>query len=445
MGKPACSLTAPGVRAAAVFLTLLAAGCVPKSPFDRAFVSDTLAQRSGHGLPAASLTASTLLPEGVVLDDGLTEDEAVATALWNNAPFHTDLARLGFARADLVAAGMIKNPVLSLLFPVGPKQLEATLSMPIDVLWQRPRRVAAAQADLERIANDLVEHGLNLVRDARVAHVELWLSRERAKLAESDAVYERRVAQITAARLRAGDIATWEVGVVLADAALAGDTARRATRDAEIAELRLRDLLGIDSSVRDLRVEPPPAASGALATEALIREALAARPDLRAAEVAVEGAAERAGLERRKALAVSAMLDHNHEGREGPETGPGVLLEIPIFDWNRAGRARASAEMEQAAANYVATRRRVEREVREAVASLAAAKDRADYYRDEITPSVETETARIEAARSAGDLSELDVLIHKRRLVLVRTSEIELTAELARAVAQMERSVGRRL
>ena len=34
---------------------------------------------------------------------------------------------LGFARADLIEAGQLRNPILSLLFPWGPKQFEATL------------------------------------------------------------------------------------------------------------------------------------------------------------------------------------------------------------------------------------------------------------------------------------------------------------------------------
>src|SRR5262245_27035304 len=89
------------------------------------------------------------IPAGVTLDDGLSREEAVAIGLWNNPTFQASVGQLGFARADLVDAGMISNPTFSLLFPVGPKQLEATLRWPIEVLWERPRRVAAAQRSLE--------------------------------------------------------------------------------------------------------------------------------------------------------------------------------------------------------------------------------------------------------------------------------------------------------
>jgi hypothetical protein len=66
----------------------------------------------------------------------VTADEAVAVALWNNAAFQASLNDLGFARADLAEAGLLANPVLSLLLPVGPKQLEATLRWPqAPLIW----------------------------------------------------------------------------------------------------------------------------------------------------------------------------------------------------------------------------------------------------------------------------------------------------------------------
>ena len=79
------------------------------------------------------------LPPGASIDDGLTTQEAVAIALWNSPSFQATLADLGVARADLAEAGLLRNPIFSLLFPSDPKQLEWTLQFPFDALWQRPR------------------------------------------------------------------------------------------------------------------------------------------------------------------------------------------------------------------------------------------------------------------------------------------------------------------
>jgi len=132
-------------------------------------VSRAIGNRADYTLRTAGAPGEFSLPGAVSLSDGLTENEAVAIALWNNAQFQALLADLGFARADLQDASLLTNPILSLLFPIGPKQLEATLSLPVDALWQRPHRVAAAQFDAERVAENLVQQGLALIRDVRLA------------------------------------------------------------------------------------------------------------------------------------------------------------------------------------------------------------------------------------------------------------------------------------
>jgi len=144
-----------------LYLVVLAlGGCAGRDPGARERVARTLEDRTGHTLPPPSSAGSRgELPPGVALEDGLGEDEAVATALWNNPRFQADLTALGFARADLAEAGLLRNPVLSLLFPWGPKQLEATLGFPVEFLWQRPRRMAVARLGLDVVAENLVQNG----------------------------------------------------------------------------------------------------------------------------------------------------------------------------------------------------------------------------------------------------------------------------------------------
>ena len=98
---------------------------------------------------------------GPGVDDGLNQTEAVAIALWNNADFQASLTDLGFARADLVEAGLLRNPVLSLLFPVGPKRLEATLKWPIETLWERPLRIRGGR--IRPRSRQEVEHPMAVV------------------------------------------------------------------------------------------------------------------------------------------------------------------------------------------------------------------------------------------------------------------------------------------
>src|SRR6202007_3196089 len=98
---------------------------------------------------------------------------------WNKSTFLETLAELGFARSALVQAGLLSNPVFSILFPLGPKQLEFALKLPLEAVWLRPKRVAAAQFDAEQVAERLVQSGLDVVRDAKLKWAELRLARER--------------------------------------------------------------------------------------------------------------------------------------------------------------------------------------------------------------------------------------------------------------------------
>lgn len=55
----------------------------------------------------------------------------VAIALWNNAALQADLAQ-----ADLVEAGLLRNPNFSLLLPVDPRPFEFALTAPVNAIWR---------------------------------------------------------------------------------------------------------------------------------------------------------------------------------------------------------------------------------------------------------------------------------------------------------------------
>ena len=292
----------------------VAISCATAGPPVETDVADGI--RAGTGASVRFEAQTPSLPAGVRIDDGLSREEAVAIAMWNNAAFQVSVSQLGFARADLVDAGMISNPVLSLLFPVGPKQLEATLRWPIEVLWERPRRVSAATLSLEAAAQGLVQSGLDLATTVRIAYADLTLAAERQSLANEAAAILQRIDTLTQSRLAAGDIAELDARAARVDAVRAAQDVERAVHDLTIARARLRMLMGLpadDVSVNTLQDSAAVESCGSVAE--LLKRALAARPDLRAAEITVEAAAARLGWEKSRVLALTAVLDANSEGR----------------------------------------------------------------------------------------------------------------------------------
>ena len=370
--------------------------------------------------------------------------EAVALALWNNADFQVRLTELGFARADLLEAGLLQNPVLSLLFPVGPKQLEATLLWPVEVLWERPRRVAAANLAADRVASGLEQVGLDLVAEVKAAYIELALAEDLARLTAEAAVQWARIDELTRSRLVAGDISELEARSATIDAARARQESARARLAVPVVENALRGLLGLALEPTSVTIAPDQRSADACAAElTLLDTALASRPDARAAEIGVEEAARRLGWERSRVVALTAALDVNSEGREGFELGPGIDVGLPLFDRNQGGRERGEVELQRASRAYLAARQRVATEVRDAVARLEQEREMVGTWRDAIVRPLEVQVEAAELAYADGDVSYLFVLEMARQLTEARIALRESEAGLARAATQVERAVGR--
>jgi cobalt-zinc-cadmium efflux system outer membrane protein len=409
---------------------------------DRNTLDSAIRARAAAGI---RVEGAAPLPPDASIDDGLTAQEAVSIALWNSPSFQATLADLGLARADLIEAGLLRNPVLSLLFPVGPKQLEWTLQYPFEMLWQRPRRVAAAQLNAQAVGERLVWDALALVAQTRTAHADSVIADRRLQLTVENAELVERLAGITDARLRAGDISELEARSARSDAARVQVVRRAVEHDRNLARLTLAAILGLDTMAEQVRAIPgefvDPATCGAEA--ARLEDALASRPDVRAAEISIEAAAQRARWERSRVLTLIGILDGNGRGEEGAEVGPGVNLDVPVFARNQGGISRAEAEVERASRQYAAVRAQVVADVRSAGVRAQQAQQAIAAWRDDIVPSLEIEQRQAEGAYQAGEVPLFALLDVSRRLVDGRLRLLDAEADLQRATIAVERSIGR--
>jgi cobalt-zinc-cadmium efflux system outer membrane protein len=385
------------------------------------------------------------MPPDVNITDGVTQEEAVAIALWNSPSFQATLADLGVARADLVDAGLLRNPVLSLLFPLGPKQLEFTLQYPFDVFVQRPARVAAAKLNAQAVGQRLVWDALSLVAQVRSAHADAVLAERRLLLANDNATLTRRLANIAEARLRAGDISDLEARAPRNDALRTEAVRRAAQHDRDLARLTLAGLLGLNETPD--RLEPKSSAAydsaPCVVDDTRLKEALASRPDVRAAELTIEAATARARWEHSRVLALIGILDANGKGSEGFEMGPGINVDLPLFNRNQGGKARATAEIERASQLYAMARLHVVTEVRSAGVRVTQAQDALAAWAQDIVPSLEIEQRQAESAYKAGEIPLLNVLEASRRLVDGRMQQLNAESDLLRSRIALDRAMGR--
>jgi cobalt-zinc-cadmium efflux system outer membrane protein len=426
------------------FLVLFALGACAASTqdFGQPFVSSQIEARTGHALAQASVD----LPPDCDLDDGATVDEAVALALWRNADFAAALAELDLRRSDLVEAGLLPNPMMAVLFPLGPKQFEFVAKVPLEALWLRERRIVAAEFDYERTANQLVGSGLDLIATVREAFADLELATQRIALARERAVLREQLSEFDAARLRNGDASALEA--VLARGELS--QARALVFDAELARdnalEQLRALLSLEQELPALQFvsEPQPQSGVPLDVATCVELAMAARPDVRALELALEAAGERAGLARDEYMTISALLDANGSGTDGFEAGPGIEMPLPIFQRGEIAGARADAELRRAMKQYVALRQRVQLEVRAAHIALA----RAVLAREAADETLQWLGAARDGAavRSRGGETGARPLLEAELSRLdgrMRAAQAE--TQLRKSRARLERAVGRSL
>ena len=425
------------------FLVLLA-GCM-EVPGETSRFSTEVSARYPFRTGLRSASTAPSFPEGVDVLDGLDEEEAVRTALWNNAQFLEALSDLGLTRADVVAAEMIPNPTLSVLVPVGAKPFELVARYPLELLWLRPKRVALARMEHERNSERLVQVALDLIRDVRVGFAEVVLAHQQTALNGSLADLMKESATLAGSLTRAGEASEVESMVARNESHQAVERADRMRFDEAALRERLHLLLGLGMvPMPDLRLGDPPISLELPEPAEVLALALTNRPDLRASELAVEAAGRRIGLARNEALQLAATVSSKEVNGE-LMTGPGLDVTLPIFNRNEGPVAQAKARFEKASWQWVTNRNRIVLEVREACLRWEQAERSVDRWRREILPPLEEAVRQAESAFSAGNVGRQPILQNRRRLLEARIRSEMALADRRRAAAELERSVGRRV
>jgi cobalt-zinc-cadmium efflux system outer membrane protein len=432
------------------FSILMIAGCAATSnkndPNLFSHVSEGIKERTDYNLRQTSQSAHFEIPEWVTLDDGLSQDEAIALALWNNAQLQADLATLGFARADLLEAKMISNPAFSLLFPIGPKALETDLGIPIDILWQRPHHIAMANLDAQSLAESLITNGLDLIRNVQITYVNLWLYQKKLELAKEDVQLKNEIGRITQARLKTGDISSVAADIAFVDSLESTSNMNSLLKETDITNQQLNTLLGLSRkdityNIGAINIPGKPTVS----IDTLFQTALAARPDLRAAELEIEAKGKKIGWEKSKIYNFIAIIDAKDEGEDFLTIGPGIQLDIPIFNQNQSQIAYAEAEFEQAARKYEALRQNIILQVHQAFTRYLSDYEEYKLWKNDIIPSLQKKVEQETKSFKIGEMSYLMIVESMQKLIDSKVHLVESIGNLLIDTAELNYWVGKKL
>jgi cobalt-zinc-cadmium efflux system outer membrane protein len=430
---------------------MLLASCGCRSPAvyrltDRSFVAHEVRHRFGKSLGPAACPRRIIYPHGISLRDELTEERAVLLALWNNAQFLETLTDLGVAQGDLVQAGLLPDPELWYIFPVTDKPFRYLFDFPIESLWLRPIRVAAAQRELNRVGERLSQVALDLIRDTRQGFADAVLAFGRREVAHQAVDIRKRIAELAKQRLDAGDISRQEYSAALIEFHIAEQDAARIDYDVGITEERLRNLMGVSDDRTPLNIRRAPDEFPAPpAVEPLVQEAIRTRPDALAAVQAVDAAVERLRLARISWFRLLGILDGSGGRLTGHEFGPGFRVTLPLWNWNQGNIARAEAELERAERQRQTINNQIVQDVYQAFLRYSQTQAELKVLDTLVRPEAEETLDRTELAYKEGNTSYVVVLQTTQQLINSRLRQFQLQADLLRFWAELERSVGRHL
>ena len=330
--------------------------------------------------------------QNAMLQDELTVDEAVAIAVANNPRLQATLAELGIARADLIEASTISNPLLEveLRFPGEPRRpYELRLAQSLVELIQLPRRRAIGRAAFDAAQLRVSSSVLRFAAEVRTSYLDVLaatqhVAQQRAILEAAKAAAEVAIKQHAAGNITDLDLENEQALYEQAKLDLA-----RSERELLVAREALLRNLGLRDASIEWRIPDrfPDLPVTELEPQQLEQIAAQQRLDLAIARREVDIAQQRVPLARLAALGEIEADVHFEKEPSGEQTiGPGLAVPIPIFNTGRAARTRAEAEYLRAKHLLDALTAESSSRLRTARANLAEARARVEYYRDVILP-----------------------------------------------------------
>jgi len=370
-----------------------------------------------------------------------TADDAVQIAMLNNRDLQAIYSDLGLAQADLVQAGLFRNPILdaAVLFPLSGVRPDLQLTVVIsflDALYV-PLRKRVAAARFEEAKLRVTGAVLDLGAQVRRAFHEHQANEQMLELRQTIVQALTASWEVSRRLHEAGNITDLD----LARDRAAAETSKLVLRSVEIAARQsrehLNDLMGtwgeqtvwdIDGRLPDIPAEPLP-------VNGLERVALSRSIDLSQARQRIITAGQQLGYDRATALIPEMDLGVGAEREEGWKVGPVLSVPIPLFDQGQARVGRAVAELRRSQQEYYALAVRVRATARAVRDRMLGAQDRALYYRDILLPLQERIVNEAQLQYNAMQIGIFHLLRDRERQIETGVAYVEALREywLARA------------
>src|SRR6266567_124857 len=325
-----------------------------------------------------------------LLSRPLTAESAVQIALLNNHTLQATYEELGIAQADLVEAGLLRNPIFTFERRFPGQALEADLLKEfIDILLSPLRkRIAAAQFEAAklRVGHEI----LKTAAEVRAAFYEHQGDQQLVDLRKTVAEAAERSAETALRMQQAGNLRNLELATEQASHAQAKIELAKAQSEAVQTREKLNKLMGAFGAQTNWNVERrlPELPGGEVSTSQLESRAIQQRLDLAAARQEFIAQARSLGIARADAILQQAAVGAHYEREISGEyaVGPSVNVPIPIFNQGQAAFAKANAKLRQGQQRYLALAADIRSDVRASRDRMLLARQQVEYFKSTALP-----------------------------------------------------------
>lgn len=439
-------------------LPLAFAGCTSTNP-NSAFkdVDDTVKTRTGesaHWLRDDAHSRDAAKTVETLLRTNLTAQTAVTIALLNNRALQAEYEEIGISQAELAQASRLHNPVLfgSWRFPNQPPSLmdseySATTDF-LDMLTLPARKKMAAQS-LAQMKSRVADAVLKLGTEVQTAFYALQAAEELISRLKAIAELNTEAAEFAQRQYDAGNINDLQLLNFRTAAGQSGLDVMLAQTQATMDRERMNRLLGLSGAQIDWKIVD--ALSPPLASEPPLEnlEALAIKQRLDLAAMRGERDQLLTALKLKKntrfipGAQIGVDSEHNTDGQR--VTGPTLSLELPIFDQGQPAVARLAAQYRQAQARLAGMEVDVRSEVRQAQATLLAARAMVELYNKTLLPQRRQIVFQTLLQYNAMQKDTYELLAAKEHEQTAERGYVEALRDYWTAHATLERAVGGRL
>jgi cobalt-zinc-cadmium efflux system outer membrane protein len=390
---------------------------------------------------------------GRLLTGELGPEAALQVALLNNPTLQATYEELGVAQADLVQAGLLRNPVFSGFARV-PRGSPSQTNLEFDVAQEfvgllfRPARRRVASANFEARKFHVIDAVLDLAAQVKAAYFGLQASANVADLLGASADVAAASAELAAKMHEAGNLGDLELARERALAAELGLEVERSRGEVGISRERLTRLMGLAGDEASWSVPPRlPAIPREEPPLDDLERAAATRPDIAAARQEVDTLREALGLTRltRWFPFVELGIDNERDTSGQWVHGPIVSLQLPVFDRGEAGVARAEAELRRSEKRLVALGVAARSEIRETQSRMAVARRLAERSSGSLIALRQEIVSRAIERYNYMFIGASDLLAAKRDELEAYRIHATSVRDYWIARSDLERAIGRKL